>query len=51
MKHYIICKRCGFSYENKAPGKYYCPQCQKMVEFLKLELFDGSKPGKIYDDH
>jgi rubrerythrin len=50
MKYYIICKNCGLSYENKEPGSYYCPQCQKVVEFFKLELFDGSKPGKIYDD-
>jgi rubrerythrin len=50
MKYYIICKNCGLSYENKEPGKYYCPQCQKIVEFFKLELFDGSKPGKVYED-
>lgn len=49
MKYYIICKTCGFNYENKTPGNYYCPQCEKEVEFFKLELFDGSIPGKIYD--
>ena len=49
MKHYIICKICGFSLENGVPGIYYCPQCEKEVRFYKLELFDGSKPGDLYD--
>lgn len=49
MKHYIICKICGLSQENGKPGIYYCPQCKDEVYFYKLELFDGSKPGVLYD--
>lgn len=49
MKKYAICKKCGFTIENIDPGSYYCPQCKKEVQFYKLELFDGSKPGKIYE--
>ncbi len=49
MKYYIICKICGLSHENREPGTYYCPQCEEEVRFYKLELFDGSKPGDLYD--
>ena len=49
MIKYAICKKCGFTIENKDPGNYYCPQCKKVDQFFKLKLFDGSKPGKIYE--
>ncbi|MCJ7648188.1 MAG: hypothetical protein MUP85_06215 [Candidatus Lokiarchaeota archaeon] len=49
MKYYIICKICGLSHENGEPGIYFCPQCEEEVRFYKLELFDGSKPGDLYD--
>jgi rubrerythrin len=49
MKKYAICKICGYSMENIESGNYYCPQCKKEVQFYRLELFDGSKPGKIYE--
>ena len=49
MKIYAICKICGFTIENKTPGNYYCPQCRQEVQFFKLEVFDGSKPGKLYE--
>jgi len=47
--YYAICKECGYTFENKEPGYYYCPQCQKQMRFFKLELFDGVKPGKIHE--
>ncbi len=49
MKKYAICKKCGFTIENIDSGNYYCPQCKKEDQFFKLELFDGSKPDKIYE--
>ncbi|MFX1409284.1 MAG: hypothetical protein ACFFA6_02955 [Promethearchaeota archaeon] len=49
MKKYVICKSCGFTIGNVDPGNYFCPQCKKEVKFYKLELFDGSKPGKLYE--
>jgi len=49
MKKYAICKECGYTMENTDPGYYHCPQCKKEVKFYKLELFDGSKPGELYD--
>ena len=49
MKYYIICKICGLSFENAEPGMRYCVQCGKIVRFYKLQLFDGAKPGELYD--
>jgi len=47
---YAVCKECGFSFEKKEQGYYYCPQCKKRVKFLKLELFDGAKPSEIHEN-
>ena len=49
MKFYAFCKDCGYSIPNKEPGIYFCPQCKTEKFFYKLELFDGAKPGKLYD--
>ena len=49
MKYYAVCKECGFHFENKESGFYYCPQCEKEMKFLKLELFDGVKPSEIHE--
>jgi Zn finger protein HypA/HybF involved in hydrogenase expression len=49
MLFYAVCKECGFSFRNKEEGIYYCPQCKKNQNFLKLELFDGVKPSKIHE--
>ena len=46
---YAVCKECGFSFENREPGFYNCPQCKKLVKFLKLELFDGAEPSEIHE--
>ena len=46
---YAVCKECGFHFENKGAGFYYCPQCEKKMKFLKLELFDGVKPSEIHE--
>lgn len=46
----VVCKECGFSFENKEQGYYYCTQCRKKVKFLKLELFDGVKPFEIHEN-
>ncbi len=47
---YAVCKECGFTFENKEPGYYLCPQCKKRLKFLKLELFDGVKPSEIHEN-
>ncbi len=47
---YAVCKKCGFTYENREQGYYFCPQCQKEVKFYKLELFDGAKPSEIHEN-
>jgi len=50
MFYYAVCKECGFSFENRDQGYYYCPQCKKILKFLRLELFDGVKPSEIHDN-
>ena len=45
---YAVCKKCGYAFENKEPGYHFCPQCKKVLKFLKLELFDGVKPSEIH---
>jgi anaerobic ribonucleoside-triphosphate reductase len=47
--HYAVCKECGFSYELRETGYYYCPQCKIDCKFLKLEVFDGAKPSEIHE--
>ena len=46
----VICKECGYSFENKEEGKYFCLNCRKEMRFLKLELFDGAKPSEIHEN-
>ena len=48
--YYAVFKECGFSFENKEQGYYFCPQCKKKFKFLKLELFDGVKPSEIHEN-
>ncbi|MFX0037597.1 MAG: hypothetical protein ACFE9I_18410 [Candidatus Hermodarchaeota archaeon] len=47
---YAVCKDCGFSFENKESGYYFCPQCNKKVKFSKLELFDGARPSELHEN-
>jgi hypothetical protein len=43
----VVCKDCGYSFENKEYGKYYCPNCSKEMKFIKLEAFCGAKPNEL----
>ncbi|MFX0001148.1 MAG: hypothetical protein ACFE9Q_12115 [Candidatus Hodarchaeota archaeon] len=43
----VVCKNCGYSFENKGPVKYHCPNCSKEMKFLKLEAFCGAKPNEL----
>ncbi len=45
----IVCKECGFSYDNKAPGMHFCPNCAKKMKFFKFEAFCGAKPNELHD--
>ncbi len=45
----IVCKECGYSFENREPGYYHCPNCLKEMRFLKFEAFCGAKPGELYE--
>ncbi|MFW9822991.1 MAG: hypothetical protein ACFFE4_08660 [Candidatus Thorarchaeota archaeon] len=47
---YAVCKECGYSFKNKEPGIYFCPNCEKEKKFLKLELYDGVKPSEIHEN-
>ena len=44
----VVCKECGFSYEDKEPGFHYCPNCSKDMKFMKFEAFCGAKPGELH---
>jgi uncharacterized Zn finger protein (UPF0148 family) len=45
----VMCKECGMSYQDgRKSGDYYCPTCQKITKFYKLEAFCGAKPGELY---
>ncbi|MFW9827951.1 MAG: hypothetical protein ACFFEY_10180 [Candidatus Thorarchaeota archaeon] len=45
----VICKNCGYPFEDKEPGKYFCPNCSKKMNFIKLEAFCGAKPNKLQE--
>ena len=45
----VVCKNCGYSFENKEPDKYYCPNCSKEMMFMRLEAFCGAKPEVLYE--
>ncbi|MFX1573332.1 MAG: hypothetical protein ACFFB0_11335 [Promethearchaeota archaeon] len=45
----ILCKKYGYSIENKQSGLYYCPQCQKQDKVIKFKVFCGTKPSELYD--
>ncbi|MFX1390679.1 MAG: hypothetical protein ACFE9Z_11495 [Promethearchaeota archaeon] len=43
----VVCKNCGYSFENKEPAKYFCPNCSKEMKFIKLKTFCGAKPNEL----
>jgi rubrerythrin len=43
----VMCKECGYSFENKESGKYFCPNCHKEVKFFEVEAFCGAKPNEL----
>lgn len=45
----VVCKECGYSFTDKAPDKYFCPNCAKEMKFMKIEAFCGAKPGELYE--
>ncbi len=45
----IVCKECGYSFENKDPGKYFCPNCSKEMKFFKFEAYCGAKPNELHE--
>ncbi|MFX0106640.1 MAG: hypothetical protein ACFE75_14290 [Candidatus Hodarchaeota archaeon] len=45
----IVCKECGYSFENKEEGKYFCPNYSKEMKFYKFEAFCGAKPNKLHE--
>ncbi|MFW9822992.1 MAG: hypothetical protein ACFFE4_08665 [Candidatus Thorarchaeota archaeon] len=45
----IVCKECGYSYEDKEPSIYYCPNCEKKMKFFKFETFCGAKPNELHE--
>lgn len=45
----IVCKECGYSFENKEPGKYFCPNWSKEMKFIKFEAFCGAKPNELHE--
>ncbi|MFX1479733.1 MAG: hypothetical protein ACFFCI_16545 [Promethearchaeota archaeon] len=47
--NYVVCKECGYSFENKEPDKYFCPNCIKELIFFKFEAFCGAKLNELYD--
>jgi rubrerythrin len=44
----VVCKECGYSYEDAEPGIDYCPNCSKEVKFINFEAFCGAKPGELH---
>jgi len=40
-----VCKECGFSFADKDPSKYFCPNYSK--EILKVEAFYSAKPNEL----
>lgn len=45
----VICKKCGYSFENKEEGNNFCPNCDKEMKFIKLEAFCGAKPNELHE--
>jgi len=45
----VACKECGYSFDNKNPGTYYCPNCSKEMKFMKIEAFYRAKPVELYE--
>ncbi len=44
----VVCKECGYSFENKKDGIHFCPNCSKEMKFIKLEAFCGAKPNELH---
>lgn len=50
MDNYVICKDCGFTFDDKEEGgNYYCPQCQKKRKFYSFTFGCGGKPSELYE--
>ncbi|MGV9173598.1 MAG: hypothetical protein ACOC44_00935 [Promethearchaeia archaeon] len=45
----VVCEECGYSMDNKEPGKYNCPNCNLKRRFLRFDAFCGSKPGGFHE--
>ncbi len=45
----VVCKDCGYSFQIKEPGKYFCPNCSKEVMFIEFEAFCGAKPNELHE--
>ncbi|MFX1426071.1 MAG: hypothetical protein ACFFBE_06430 [Promethearchaeota archaeon] len=45
----IVCKECGYSFENRKPGKYFCPNCSIEMKFFKFEAFCSAKPNELHE--
>ena len=48
---YAICNECNYIFENKDPGIYHCPSCQKDIKFFRFQAFCGAKPSEIHRVH
>jgi hypothetical protein len=47
----VVCKECGFTIENKNPGKYFCENCSKEMKFFTIQAFCGAKPDNELYKH
>jgi hypothetical protein len=45
----IVCRECGYSFENKEQGKYFCRNYEKEMKFFKFDAFCGSKPSELFE--
>lgn len=46
----VMCKECGHSFDDgREPGMYYCPGCEKEMNFIKFEAFCGAKPNELHE--
>ncbi len=50
MKNYLICKNCGYTFENiRKSGECYCPQYKEKKHFYLLTFGCGGKPTELYE--
>ena len=33
----IVCKKCGWTVEEKKPGRYFCTRCREYTDFFRLK--------------